>query len=281
MILLNEKEIQAEHFLDGTQRMTDVQMPANEDGDIKIKWHYQNDEELLTLYYLVNHMRDNGYAGRYILIMPYLPNARMDRVKSEKEVFTLKWFCKIINDMKFSRIYILDPHSNVSAALLDNAVIGSPAKFVAMALYSMAADGVDVKNMVLYYPDSGAQKKYAELFPDMPCCYGKKQRDWKTGKITGLSIENEMDSDLHGKTILMIDDIVSYGGTMYYGAEELKAMGAENIYAYVTHTEHSVLDKEKGKLLKSMENGTVKKLFTTDSIFMESNEHIEVFHVEG
>ena len=271
MIKLNEKEIVVEHFLDGTQRLTKVDMPANEHDNIHITWHYQSDEELLTIYYLVNHLRSNGYFGKYILTMPYAINARMDRVKSEREIFTLKWSSQLINEMKFDRVYILDPHSNVTPALLNNVVAAYPAKQIVEVINKVGKD-----NLVLYYPDGGAHKKYHELFPDMPFCYGKKDRDWNTGKINGVIIENEMKIDLTGKKILMIDDIIAYGGTMYYGAHKLKDCGVGDIYAYATHTELSVLDKEYGKLKQALETGVVKKLYTTDSIFTGEHEKIEV-----
>lgn len=51
------------------------------------------------------------------------------------------------------------------------------------------------------------------------------------------------------------------------------------IYAYATHTENSILDKEKGTLIKSLENNTVNRLFTTNSLFNGSHEKITVMEV--
>lgn len=274
MIKINGKKVDVEHFLDGTQRMTKLEMPNNEQEDLVFDWHYESDEELLTLYYLVNHMRANGYNGKYVLEMPYVINGRMDRVKSRSEVFTLKWSSQLINSMHFDRVLILDPHSNVTPALIDNVSVGYPAKFVYEAITKIGKD-----NLVLYYPDSGAQKKYHEIFPDMPFCYGKKDRDWNTGKIKGVIIENEMNIDFTGKTILMVDDIIAYGGTMFYGAHKLKEIGVGKIYAYATHTELSVLDEKEGKLKKALEGGVVEQLFTTDSIFTGKHEKITVMHI--
>ena len=69
----------------------------------------------------------------------------------------------------------------------------------------------------------------------------------------------------------MIDDIVSYGGTLAYSADALKEYGTKDIYAYASHTENSILDKEKSTLLKRLEDGTVKRLFTTNSIYRGEN----------
>lgn len=48
---------------------------------------------------------------------------------------------------------------------------------------------------------------------------------------------------------------------------------------YATHTENSILDKEKGTLIKSLENNTVNRLFTTNSLFNGSHEKITVMEV--
>ena len=112
----------------------------------------------------------------------------------------------------------------------------------------------------------------------MPYCYGIKNRDWKTGKILGLDVITN-GIGLKQKTVLMIDDIVSYGGSVKYGADKLKELGVDKIFAYATHTENSVLDKNKGTLLKSLENNTVERLFTTDSLFTGSHEKITVMEV--
>jgi ribose-phosphate pyrophosphokinase len=113
--------------------------------------------------------------------------------------------------------------------------------------------------------------------------YGQKVRNWETGKIEGLEV---MDKDGHklddgnplsGKSVLMIDDIISYGGTMYYSAKKLKELGAERIFAYATHVENSILDPEKGTFVKCLDDGTVDKLYTTDSIFTKSHKKIKLF----
>lgn len=273
MIKINGMKVDVEHFLDGSQRMTKLTMVDDiaENSNIVFELNYENDEELMTLYFLVNHMRENGFYGKYILKMHYCPSTRMDRVKNEYEVFTLKWTCKFINSMNFDKVYIMDPHSNVAPALLNNVFVVYPAKQIVEIMNKIGKE-----NLVMYYPDSGAYKKYHELFENVPFCYGSKDRDWSTGAIKGIIIQNEMKIDLTGKTILMIDDIVSYGGTMYYGAHKLKDCGVGDIYAYATHTELSVLDKEYGKLRQALEDGTVKKLYTTDSIFTSKHEKIEV-----
>ena len=52
--------------------------------------------------------------------------------------------------------------------------------------------------------------------------HGDKKRDWATGKILGLDVTGYPPK---GGKVLMIDDICSYGGTMFYSAKKLKELG--------------------------------------------------------
>ena len=208
----------------------------------------------------------------YYLFMPYIPNARMDRVKNDDEVFTLKYFCDFINSLNFSRVYVLDAHSDVSTALLNNCENDNPRDYIKDAIRQISDD------IVLYFPDAGAAKRYSDLFPEIIYCYGEKKRDWKSGKILGLDIRSN-GIDLNGKTVLMIDDIIAYGGSLFYSANALKEAGVGKIYAYATHTENSILDREKGTLIKSLENNTVERLFTTNSLFSGKHDKITVLEV--
>lgn len=273
MIKINDKKIEINYFPDNTQRLHCWPI-CTKTSNIYFEWQYECDEELITLMFLVQHLRDNGFDGNFVLYLNYVPNSRMDRTLHENEVFTLKYFCNIINHLKFSQVVILDPHSNVTPALLNNVYVDNAEHYIMSVIHRIASNN---KEFVLYFPDYSAMKKYSAIVPDYKYVYGNKKRDWDTGKILGIDIVNDYDIDLNGKAVLMIDDIVSYGGSMKYGADKLKELGVGKIYAYATHTENSILDKEKGTLIKSLEDNTVEKLFTTNSIFTKQHEKIEVF----
>lgn len=91
--------------------------------EYNILWRYDDDRECILLWYLVNHIRENSeVTPEIVLTMPYIPNARMDRVRATDEVFTLKWFSDFINLMYFDKVVVHDPHSNVSTALINHVV---------------------------------------------------------------------------------------------------------------------------------------------------------------
>lgn len=298
MIKVNGIKINVEHFPDGTQRLMKIDNslflinPENTTPYFEIVWLYENDGEMFTLMCIVEHIRENCIYGNnsvFNLVLGYCPNGRMDRTYSNEEIFTLKYFAKFINSLNFNKVGILDPHSNVSLALINNVSEMNHIPFnINQSIISISYDyNEDIyPNIAIYFPDEGAYKRYKKYFTSgikRYCVYGKKVRDWSTGQILGLEIYNEQDvkvteKDIKDKIFLMIDDIVSYGGTMAYGADKLKELGAKEVYAYASHTENSILDKEKGTLLKRLENGTVKKLFTTNSLYSGTNKNIELVY---
>ena len=277
MIRVSGEIVKINKFPDGTPRINlDVENIKEDEYDgrpcILIDWFYENNDEMFYLMLIKKHLERHLTNVDYYLFMPYIPNARMDRVKNDDEVFTLKYFCDFINSLNFSRVYVLDAHSDVSTALLNNCENDNPKDYIKDAIRQISDD------IVLYFPDAGAAKRYSDLFPEIMYCYGEKKRDWKSGKILGLGIRSN-GIDLNGKTVLMIDDIIAYGGSLFYSANALKETGVDKIYAYATHTENSILDREKGTLIKSLENNTVERLFTTNSLFSGKHDKITVLEV--
>ena len=277
MIRVSGEIVKINKFPDGTPRINlDVENIKEDEYDgrpcILIDWFYENNDEMFYLMLIKKHLERHLTNVDYYLFMPYIPNARMDRVKNDDEVFTLKYFCDFINSLNFLRVYVLDAHSDVSTALLNNCKNDNPRDYIKDAIRQISDD------IVLYFPDAGAAKRYSDLFPEIIYCYGEKKRDWKSGKILGLDIRSN-GIDLNGKTVLMIDDIIAYGGSLFYSANALKEAGVGKIYAYATHTENSILDREKGTLIKSLENNTVERLFTTNSLFSGKHDKITVLEV--
>lgn len=288
MIKVGDYKIEVKHFPDGTQCLMDIDFNkiAINPSYVSIIWNYESDEELVTLIYLVNYIRNKAPKYPIYLFMPYIPNARMDRTKNESEVFTLKYFANIINSLNFDCISVLDPHSDVSVALLNNVIVINPDDYIARAIQTIKDNNhiEGAEELMIYFPDAGAYKRYKDIECLKPYekIYGQKVRDWKTGKITGLTIVdkdgNKIEQSFEDVCILMIDDIISFGGTMYYSALKLYEFKPYRIYAYATHVEpKSLWNEEKGTFKAALQDGIVKTLYTTDSIYnLESNDFVNV-----
>ena len=223
-------------------------------SSIKVEWIYENDAELFTLICVKRHL-DRIFANPHIvLIMPYIPHARMDRVKSDEDVFTLKYFCEVINSLKFDIVWVRDAHSNVSLALLENVCEENIVPYIYEAFKKS-------NSQALFFPDEGAMKRYSGGF-QMPYAFGMKKRDWTTGQILGLDLINK--EAIVGKNVLIVDDICSKGGTFFHAAKALKAAGAKSVSLYVTHCEKTIVT---GELAAS--DDLVDHVYTTKSIFPE------------
>lgn len=262
MIKYNNKPVAINHFPDGTILMKENVVLGQK---AEIIWRFENNEELVVLYYLVRHLQNKGITDIF-LKLPYIPNARQDRVKQQEDVFTLKYFSMMINELNFKSVTVLDPHSYVSEALIDHICIETPGKYVEKVLEQIGNE------VLFFYPDEGAMKRYSAMF-NKPYVFGIKKRDWETGEILGLSVSGQTEL-IKDSTILIVDDICSRGGTFYYSAKALKDLGAKDIYLYVSHCENTVLE---GEVIKS---DFIKRIYTTNSIFTKENEKVEVFEYE-
>lgn len=283
MIKVNGFEIQREYFPDNTLRLLNfdenvINWPM--DMEIEITWLYEGDYEISMLLFLTKHIQETFEKHSKIkLVLPYVPNARMDRTKSECEVFTLKYFCDFINYLGFDRVEIFDPHSDVTPALIKNVRVITPNKMIGDVL-----DEIEYTNdtpiykgtTIIYFPDAGAMKRYKDMprLKGYDIIYGEKDRDWRTGKIVGLKVFNQkgeriddMEGYLDGKSVLMIDDIISYGGTLAHSADSLKSIGASHIYVYASHVENSIADSTINLVRERLDNGTITEVFTTNSLF--------------
>ena len=259
MFKINGNVLNLGEFPDGTPSIK-----IEIEGSIAtIEWLYEKNEDIL-LYYIANHLKAYHRVKELHLVMPYIPNARLDRVDDDETVFTLKYFCNFINSLKFDSVVVRDAHSHVSVGMLDN-VIHEPVTPIINDLIEDLFAGVSNRETIIFFPDEGASKRYAKKI-NYPSCFGIKVRE--NGTVTSLEVKGQLPTSKFD--VLIVDDICSYGGTFYRAAQSLKEMGAENIYLYVTHCENNIL---KGDLIKS---GLFKKIYTTNSIYTGEHSLIEV-----
>ena len=242
--------IEQNHFPDGTLH---INMPPDYFDYDTIVWEYENDAELFTLICVKGHYGNTPVN----LDMPYIPHARMDRVQNLEDVFTLKYFCQMINSLNFNKVIVSDAHSNVALALLDRVMNIHPDSYIKEALYRIDYYEKGAQT-ILFFPDEGAMKRYSSDF-NIPYAFGIKKRDWSTGKILGLQLMNS--EVVKDNNVIIVDDICSRGGTFYHAANALKEAGAKNVYLYVTHAEYTMIEGDM------YNQDIVKKIFTSDSIF--------------
>lgn len=222
---------------------------------VVISNRFTNAGDLLKVLIAKDALKRKGVIC-FDLIMPYIPYARQDRQCFDGESFTLKVFSEILNSACFDRVIVLDSHSDVAPALINNCTNISNAPYVRMAWNEIFA--IEKSDIALVSPDSGANKKsnklYSELCLFKPMVKCDKRRDLSSGSLSGFEVFSD---DLNGSCCLIVDDICDGGRTFIGIAEELKKKNAGNVYLFITHGIFSNGLSELGRYFK--------KIYTTNS----------------
>ena len=174
---------------------------------------------------------------RVKLYVPYFLGARSDRKFTEGGINYLKQvICPIINSQNFNSVTVVDPHSDVLEACLNNFDKYNNFILVDDALsYMIGEDEED--QIVLVSPDAGAYKKVfdvAKEFKIEKIITATKVRDVKTGKILRTEIP-VLDQHRNLKYVI-VDDICDGGRTFIELAKAIKdSRPTAEIYLIVTH----------------------------------------------
>jgi ribose-phosphate pyrophosphokinase len=228
-------------YNDGTPHIL-MNRTLREEGYKKliVYWTFESDswtQELFNLQCIVDEIRNSENRLMPIeLFMPYVPNARMDRVPPGKDnVFTLRTFAKIINGMGFAKVKVFDPHSDVTPALIERCEVIMPKQ-----IFKDLANTIEKPMWV--FPDAGAMHRYKGLLPEtfkpgIDIAFGEKIRDWDSNHIIGYKIYD--DSWIKDRNIIIVDDIISHGYTLLFLLRELKQYNPKSVTIYASHVENA------------------------------------------
>lgn len=268
MLKLNGMELGLKTFPNGETLVNGDEILTHMTDFNTIAWKYENDGDLIKLMFVKSYLDERRV--KCSLTIYYMPYSRMDRVEG-RSAFTLKYTAAFINSMNFESVIVIEPHSDVSLALIDRSI----GKYPTIQLLDQVADevGFQPEKDFLFFPDAGAQKRYSKV-DGYKHLVGFKVRDFQTGEIKSLDVVGHVDGGAF--KAIIVDDLCSYGGTFMRSAEKLKELGASHIYLLVGHCEKSIY---KGKILESE---LIDKVFTTDTILDEAgHDKIHVFEMGG
>lgn len=236
-----------------------------EDIEVVLKFKYKTDFDLVKLYNVKRKV--DLLCSNINLFVWYMPYSRMDR-KIEGDIFTLKYVCEYINKMHFKKVYVVEPHSEVTIQLLDNVFDVYPVIDWLPAIKSKINFG---ENDHIVLPDKGAKLRYGVEHQNV--CVLSKKREPITGRIETMELAQGKINK--GSTCVIIDDLCSKGGTFELSAHILKSLGAKKVYLVVTHCEENIFN---GELLKL--DSPIDKIFTSKSILNTPHEKIEFMEIE-
>lgn len=244
-----------------------VQLKAGSIDVVTIYAKIKSSLDFLNLIFATHTLRQLDSDLKINLVMPYVWAARMDRIMDRKvknEPFALNIIASIINALNFSKVVVLDPHSDVTPALIHNVEIISQGIIFEQFLdvYKNRADKSRTE-LTGISPDAGAIKKCYDTAADAGfdgvIINASKHRDVKTGAILSTTIPV---TDLLGADCVILDDICDGGRTFIELAKVLQKRNAGKLYLIASH---GIFSNGLDLLLEYFE-----EVWTTNSFYNES-----------
>lgn len=207
-------------------------------------------ELLLTLDTVNRHE-----AKKINLIIPYLGYGKSDREKVPGQPISARVLINLIESIGGPNLRItgIDIHSPAVEKFFSIPLI----KISLMKELAKKFEGLE--NFEVVSPDEGGVERAKEFAGFL----GKNEIvTILKNRLSPTSVKIlEVDRDISGKNIVIVDDIVQSGGTILEAAKVLKEKGAKDIYLAVTH-----MDYAGGGWKKLEESDLIEKIVTTNTI---------------
>ena len=213
----------------------------------------QQDKRLIELFMILDTAIDLG-AKEIISVIPYLAYARQDKRFRDGETNGVNTIAKLIRLCGTNTFITVNIHEESSLDLFNMRSIN----LSAMPELGRYIKELDLKNPIVVAPDKGALGDAKEVAKVMKTDYTffDKTRDLKTGEVAVDSKE----ADVGGRGVVIVDDILSTGGTIAKVAKIVKNQGAEKVLAACTH---ALLIKDSRDKLQ---NAGVNEIIGTDTV---------------
>ncbi len=225
----------------------------------------------------------NGKAHRINVIMPFLYEGRQHK-RNGRESLDCAYALKELQNMGIHNFITFDAHdprvqNSTPLSGFDN--FTSPYQFIKSLLHSEEDLLVDKDHLLVISPDEGAVDRAiyfaTVLGVDVGMFY--KRRDYSTivnGKNPIVAHEF-LGDNIDGKDIVIIDDMISSGGSMLDTARQLKQMNARRVFICCTF---GLFTDGLSAFDRAYEQGYFDKVVTTDLTYLPPEIYDKPYFVE-
>lgn len=189
---------------------------------------YPQDKHLIELFLMAEAIKDLG-AKKLTAIIPYLAYSRQDRRFKDGEAVSVKTILHILSEVGVDTLVIVEPHKPEELTYFDGEVkIIHPYPQIARKIKEMTTDPF------ILAPDRGALERAKSIAEEInaPYSYIEKERDRNTGEVR---IKEAPNLSLREKDVVIVDDIISTGGTIAQASKLAYSLGAKNVIAAAIH----------------------------------------------
>lgn len=191
-------------------------------------------EKLCRLLFFIGALQDAS-AASVTAVVPYMGYARKDRKTQPRDPVTTRYVAAMFEAVGTTRVVTLDVH-NLSA--FQNAFRCRTDHLESRRLFADAlAPEIGTSDVVVVSPDAGGMKRAerlrsalaARLGREIGIAFMEKQRS--LGKVSGSALIGKV----AGCTAVIVDDLISTGGTLSRAARACRDAGAAHVHAAAAH----------------------------------------------
>ncbi len=186
------------------------------------------DTNLLQALSLISKAKEN--SSQVIAVIPYMGYARQDREFLSGEIVTMKVLGKLFKGAGASKIIAVDIHSTIG---FKHFTIKTK-NISAIPDLVQYFKKLSLTNPLVVSPDQGGKDRAQEFAKEFDSEYIalEKKRDRKTGKV---QIKTKNANEVEGRDIILVDDMISTGGSIVNATRFLKKQKCKRVYVACTH----------------------------------------------
>lgn len=170
-------------------------------------------------------------AKNIVAAVPYLPYARQDKVFKKGEAHSLKAVATLLKDIGIKKLITVDAHHRDDYGEKNLFGLSNLNISAGKLLVNHLMKKFDIDSLHVISPDLGA----SNMVKEAATVDGVESSGLKKVRTGDYNVEMTGDLDVKGKNILVLDDIISTGGTMKLAIEKARKAGAKRCFAAATH----------------------------------------------